>query len=210
MKLLIVDDHDIVRKGLLASLGIEKCFQRVEEASNIEEGIKALRLFRPDITLLDINLANKENGLELIVKARKEDIVSKFVILTSSSRKGDFIRAKELQVEGYILKDSSVEDILYGLKCIIRGKKFYDSGIEAETKVNHANNLEESLTDREYEVLVELGKGFTNTQIAEKLFISENTVKKHISSLLSKLGMTHRTEAALFATRQMRRKDDLK
>ena len=209
MTLLIVDDHDIVRKGLLASLTVENCFEKIDEAANIEDAMKVLRISRPDITLLDINLGNKENGLDLITRARKENILTKFVVLTSSSRKGDFIKAKELEVSGYILKDSNVEDILYGLKCIGRGKKFYDTGVEDQVKKDNQKNWKEMLTEREYEVLIELGKGFTNTQIAEKLFITENTVKKHISSLLGKLGMTHRTEAALFATRQWRRKEDV-
>ncbi|WP_069999544.1 response regulator [Cellulosilyticum sp. I15G10I2] len=209
MTLLIVDDHEIVRKGLLASFAVEECFEKIEEASNIEDAMKVLRISRPDITLLDINLAGKENGLDLITKAKKENIVTKFVVLTSSSRKGDFVKAKELEVEGYILKDSNVEDIIYGLKCIGRGRKFYDAGVETQVKKGQNSHLQEVLTEREYEVLIELGKGYTNTQIAEKLFITENTVKKHISSLLGKLGMTHRTEAALFAARQWRRKEDL-
>ncbi len=209
MKLLIVDDHDIVRKGMLASLSVESCFEKIEEASNIEEAMKVLRITRPDITLLDINLGNKENGLDLIGRTRQENIATKFVVLTSSSRDGDFVKAKELEVEGYILKDSNLEDILYGLKCISRGRKFYDAGLETQVKKEKNGQLQKVLTEREYEVLVELGKGFTNTQIAEKLFITENTVKKHISSLLGKLGMTHRTEAALFAAKQWRRKEDV-
>lgn len=209
MKLLIVDDHDIVRKGMMASLAVENDFEQIEEASNMSEAMKQLRIVRPDITLLDINLGNKENGLDIIEQAQKEGIETRFVVLTSSSRKGDFERSKELKVDGYILKDSNVEDILYALKCINRGKKFYDTGVEDQAgKSSHDKRLEE-LTEREMEVLVELGRGLTNTQIADKLYISENTVKKHISSLLSKLELTHRTEAALFAARQWRRKDDL-
>lgn len=206
MKLLIVDDHEVVRKGILAILSAENYFKKIEEASNIEEAMKQLRIVKPDITLLDINLGNKENGLDIIGKARNEGITTKFSVLTASCRKGDFLRAKALRVEGYILKDSPVEDILYALRCISKGKKFYDSGVDDEVM---KDSVQERLTQREYGVLCELGKGLTNIQIAEKLFISENTVKKHISSLLSKLGLTHRTEAALFAAKQWRRKDDL-
>jgi len=209
LTILIVDDHDIVRKGMLASLSVENCFEKIEEASNMEEAMKVLRITRPDITLLDVNLGNKENGLDLIGRARKENIPTKFVVLTSSSRKSDFIKAKELEVEGYILKDSNVEDILYALKSIVRGRKFYDAGLEEQVMKSNQGNLKGMLTEREHEVLAALGSGMTNTQIGDKLFISENTVKKHISSLLSKLGMTHRTEAALFATKQWRRREDL-
>ncbi len=209
MTLLIVDDHDIVRKGLIASLETEGCFEKIEEAATIDEAMKVLRISRPDITLLDINLGNKENGLELILRANKENILTKFAVLTSSSRRGDFVKAKELYIEGYMLKDSNVEDIVYGLKCISRGRKFYDAGVEEQAKRERAYNWKDVLTEREYEVLVELGKGLTNSQIAEKLFVAENTVKKHISSLLGKLGLTHRTEAALFAARKWRWNEDI-
>lgn len=208
MKLLIIDDHDVVRKGIAAMLGCEDDFQEIEEAGNLEEGIKKLTISPPDIALIDVNLAGK-NGLDIIEQAKGRGIETKFVVLTSSSRKGDFLRAKELEVDGYILKDSNVEDIIYAIKSIARGRKFYDAQIAEQSKQDDRDKVLGSLTDREREVFIEIGKGLTNTQIAEKLFISENTVKKHISSLLGKLGLAHRTEVALYAAQLWRRSGEL-
>lgn len=208
MKLLIVDDHEIVRKGLVGVLSLQDEFTEIEEARNTEEALKILRISKPDIAIIDICLPHKENGLQIIEKSRAEHLMTKFVIFTSSSRKDDYNRAKKLEVSGYILKDSDIEDIAYALRSVLKGKCFYDSSIEMSLKKDIHKEVREMLTDREYEVLRALGKGLTNQQIAQKLFITENTVKKHISSLLSKLQLAHRTEAALYAAKLWRREED--
>lgn len=208
MRVLIVDDHDIVRKGIAVLLKCEEEFKEVQEAGGIEEAMKILTIHTPDMALIDINLGGR-NGLDIIEEARKRQLATKFIVLTSSSRKGDFIRAKELEVEGYILKDSNVEDIIYAIKSISRGRKFYDPQITEENKPDDRSKVLGSLTEREREIFVEIGRGLTNTQIAAKLYITENTVKKHISSLLGKLGFSRRTEVALYATKLWRRKGDL-
>lgn len=208
MKVLIVDDHDVVRKGIAAMLECDEDFSEIEEAGSLDEGMKKLTVYMPDIALIDVNLAGK-NGLDIIEQARKSQVETKFVVLTSSSRKGDFLRAKELDVDGYILKDSNVEDIIYAIKSIARGRKFYDTQIAERSSQDDREKVLSCLTEREREVFIEIGKGLTNTQIAEKLYISENTVKKHISSLLSKLGLAHRTEVALYATKLWRRSGEL-
>lgn len=208
MKLLIVDDHDIVRKGLTSALLCEASFEEISEAENIDEAMKVLRMSAPDVTIIDINLGHGQNGLLIVEQAKKEAIETKFIILTSSSRREDFVRAKALGVQGYILKDSSMEDIFYALKVVMKGKYFYDSQIEVVQPASKQEQVKRILTEREYEVLLKLGEGHTNAQMAEELFITENTVKKHISSILSKLELMHRTEAALFAAKLWRRKED--
>lgn len=208
MRLLIVDDHEIVRKGLVTMLEEESEFEQIQEASNIEEAKKILLIDTPDITLVDVNL-NGKNGLDLIEEVGARSMSTKFVVFTSSSRKGDFIRAKELNVEGYILKDSSVEDIIYAIKSVSRGRRFYDTQIVQEVQTTKRSELLDNLTERETEIFREIGRGLSNAQIAQKLYITENTVKKHISSLLSKLGLSRRTEVALYATKLWRRKGEL-
>ena len=208
MKLLIVDDHEIVRKGIVALLEEEEEITEIQEASDLEEALKLVTIHEPDLTLIDVNLGGK-NGLDLIEMCRERQIDTKFIVLTSSSRKGDFIRAKELDVAGYILKDSNVEDIIYAIKAINRGRKFYDTQITIEEPESERSKILGRLTEREQEIFIEIGRGLTNTQIAEKLYITENTVKKHISSLLSKLGVKRRTEVALYATKLWRRKGEL-
>ncbi|MDA3733152.1 response regulator transcription factor [Niameybacter massiliensis] len=208
MRLLVVDDHDIVRKGLIVMLKEEKEFEYIQEASNAEEARKVLAIDTPDIALVDVNL-NGQNGLDLIAEVSQKNLPTKFIVFTSSSRKGDYIRAKELNVDGYILKDSNVEDIIYAIKAVGRGRRFYDAEVTQDRQPTERSMLLESLTDREKEIFIEIGRGLSNAQIAEKLYITENTVKKHISSLLSKLGVSRRTEVALYATKLWRRKDDL-
>lgn len=197
MKLLIVDDHPLVRKGLLSTLSFEEDMEQIQEASSVEEAMNMLTKLNPDISMIDLKLG-KENGLEIVTRARKKNIKTKFIVLTSSSRKEDFLKAQEAGVDGYLLKEAYTEDIIYALHVVARGKKFFDTDIlQFKTNDSNQDSLGE-LTERERDVLVELGKGLSNTQIAKALYISENTVKKHISNILSKLGLSHRTEAALF------------
>lgn len=197
MKLLIVDDHEIVRKGIVSLLEDEGAITEIQEASHIEEALASLMVHQPDITLVDINLGG-ENGLDFIKKAKRRQLKTLFIILTSSSKREDFLCAKNMGVEGYILKDADLEEIIYGIKTIYKGKKFYDSRMMIEEQETSGPDLFDTLTGREKEILEEVGNGLTNKQIAEKLYITENTVKKHITNLLGKLGVKHRVEMALY------------
>ena len=208
MKLLIVDDHEVVRKGLVNLLALRDTFSEISEAGNIQEAMKTLRVLNPDMAIIDICLGRKENGLEIIERCQEEHLKTKFLVLTSSYRKDDFRRAKELEVNGYVLKDSNLEDIDYAIRSVMKGRYFYDSSLQKQDSKDIHQEVRELLTEREYEVLRALGKGLTNQQIAENLFITENTVKKHISSLLGKLQLAHRTEAAIYASKLWRRAED--
>jgi len=197
VKVLIVDDHPMVRKGLAMTLSFEEQVEEIKEASNIKEAMDILKNFRPEIMVVDLMLG-KEDGLELVAKVGEKENRPKCIVLTSSSRKDDFLRAQEKGVDGYILKEAFPEDIIYAFRVVARGKKFVDPEL-LEHKLNdfEGNNLDE-LTPREKDILKELGKGLSNSQIAKALYISENTVKKHISSILAKLGLKDRLEAALY------------
>ncbi len=198
MKVLIVDDHPLVREGLAAILSTESSIATVEQAATCNKAVKKIQQLEPDIVLVDLRLG-RECGLDLIPKARKNNSTCKFVVLTSSSDRNDFKRAEELDVDGYILKDAYPEEILLGIKLVSRGRKYYDPSIlEIMLKKQDRGSIEE-LTPREQEVLRELGKGKTNKQIAQNLFITEYTVKKHVSQILAKLGLADRTQAALYA-----------
>ena len=173
------------------------------EASNINEGMSLLRKERPDLVIVDLYLGD-EDGLEIIERARKNNIDTKFLVLTSSLKKEDFNRAEEFGVDGYILKEAFVEDILYAIHVVMRGQRFVDPEILKYSPSNNIidNHLSE-LTRRESDVLAVLAKGMSNQQIADELFISEHTVKKHVSSILSKLELEHRTQAALLVNDRM-------
>lgn len=202
MKILIVDDHPLVRKGLSSTLSFEDNIEEIQEASNVDEAMNLLTKSEPDIAIIDLNLG-KEDGLEIVKRAKEKNLKTKCMILTSSIKKEDFLRAQRVGVDGYILKEAFAEDILYALHVVTRGKKFFDPEIlEYKTKQEEDNQLNH-LTPREKDVLVELGKGLSNVKIAENLFISEHTVRKHVSNILSKLELTHRTQAALFVNNSL-------
>jgi len=197
VKVLVVDDHPLVRKGILSILSSEEGITDIIEASNVKEALDKLSSHNPDIVIVDLRLG-KEDGLAVVIKGKNSGCTAKFIILTSSSSKEDFLRAQEAGIDGYILKEAFSEDIIYAFHVVARGKKFFDPDMLQYQIEKTDDNLYE-LTPREKDVLIELGKGLSNSQIAKRLYISEHTVKKHISSILSKLGLNHRTEAALFA-----------
>lgn len=196
MNILIIDDHPLMRKGLLYTLSLDDNIKNVQEASNIEEAMKLLENANVDIAIVDLNLG-REDGLEIVIKAKEKNFKTKFIILTSSIKKEDFIRAQEKDIDGYIVKEACAEDVIYAVHVVARGKRFFHPEIlQYETNKIETNNMGQ-LTEREKDVLIELGKGLSNVKIAQALFISENTVKKHVSNILSKLGLSHRTEVAL-------------
>lgn len=197
MKILVVDDHPLVRKGISSALSFEEDIKEVFEASNVKEAIKIIEREKPNLAIIDLYLGY-EDGLEIVSKCKEKDVDTKFVILTSSVKKDDFQRGMKIGVDGYILKEAFAEDIIYAIRVILRGKQFIDPEVIRYQATNILENkVLDELTPREYDVLEELGKGLSNYEIAKKLYISENTVKKHVSNILSKLELTHRTQAAL-------------
>lgn len=199
MNILIVDDHPLVRKGISSTLSFEDNIDMIFEASTVDEAIKLINSNKLDMAIIDLRLG-KEDGLEIVKKTKSKknnELDTKFVILTSSVRKDDFIRSEEAGIDGYILKDAFSEDIIYAINVVLRGRKFIDPEITKFQLGNSSKNYLSELTPREYDVLMELGKGLSNYEIAKVLFISENTVKKHVSNVLLKLQLSHRTQAAL-------------
>lgn len=197
MRIIVVDDHPLVRKGVISILAENSRVQEIMEASNINGAIELIRRHKPDVALIDLKL-DKEDGLEVAVRGRSISPETRYVILTSFISQTDFLRAEKIGIEGYMLKQATVEDITYVVDIIFRGKKYYDPDIIAYYKKSTENSgMVNQLTDREKEVLIELSRGLSNEEIADCLYISENTVKKHISSILSKFNLKHRTQAAL-------------
>lgn len=195
MKILIIDDHPLVRKGIVAALSFESSLYEIKEASDSKQALVVLNNYHPDIIIVDINLRD-ENGLDAIGKLRKQEKEAKFIVLTSSCKKVDFMQAQRMDVDGYVLKGAFVEDIIYAINVVHRGKKFLDPDV-LQFVADHRDGRDD-LTAREKEVFQYLGKGLSNKEIGTILFISEHTVKKHISSILSKLNIGNRTEAALY------------
>jgi len=196
MRIGIVDDHPLVREGLISILSIDEGFEIVGEASNCREGIFMIKEKRPDIALIDLKLRD-ECGFD-IVKEVKNKTETKFVILTSSAEQSDFFQAEILDVDGYILKEALPEELLNGLKLIYKGRKYYDPGL-VRLHMKRDNDPIDLLTQREKEVLLALAEGLSNKEISEKLYVTEHTVKKHVSQILAKLNLADRTHAIIFA-----------
>jgi nitrate/nitrite response regulator protein len=196
---LILDDHPIARKGLESILHMYRPDDKVLQAGTVKEAIDNMQNNNIDMAFIDLNL-NEENGMDFLKWLKKERQEVKTIFITSSSREQDFLQAKDMGVDAYILKDAFIDEIMFGLKAVERGSKFYS----AELVENIGSSTEEdkklsSLTARETEVLKLLHCGYSNLEISEKLFISNGTTKKHVSSILSKLGLKNRVEAVLFA-----------
>lgn len=203
MQIVIVDDHPLVRKGLTSILSIDGAIEILGEAANRNEALTLFHDTTPDLAIVDLRLAN-ESGLELITEAKQQGIICKFVVLTSSTEEHDFKQAKEIGVDGYILKEALPEELIHALGVIGRGRKYYDPGVfdlVIKSKVSPFENDRhiEQLTPKEKEILLELGMGHSNKQISQALYITEYTVKKHVSQVLAKLDLADRTNAALYA-----------
>lgn len=199
--IMVLDDHPIARQGLEAIIKMYKPQEDILQAGTVREAIDIMESQKPDMVFVDINLG-QESGFDFLEWLQPKKNGTKVFMITSSSSESDFLHARFLEVDAYLLKDAFIDDIVYSLKVIERGGKFYSSDLIAQMgQVSEEEKLLESLTKRELEVLFFLNQGYSNAKIGEELFVSEGTVKKHISNLLGKLGLENRMEAGLFSSR---------
>ncbi|NLL81005.1 MAG: response regulator transcription factor [Tissierellia bacterium] len=205
VKIMLVDDHTLIRKGLKLIIEEVKEFKVVGESSDGEDAIRKARLINPDIVIMDINMP-KLNGLEALKRMKELGIQSKFIILTAYPERANIITATKIGAKGYLLKDTNPANLIKAIREVYTGRSYIDSSA-ASILSNSTNKTEESsemgkiklLSKREYEVLVLLSEGFNNKSIGEKLFISEKTVKNHITQIYKKLEVKDRVQATIFA-----------
>ncbi|NLX71042.1 MAG: response regulator transcription factor [Clostridiales bacterium] len=206
MNVLIVDDHPLVCKGMRTILSAENDIGNILEANDTETAFRLMQEYEFALALVDVRLKD-ENGIDFIKTAKKNYPNCKYVILSSSSVPRDLDMAMQAEVDGYILKDALPEDIIYAVKSILRGKKYFDPVfIEKVNTLNQqqaAANLLNQLSPREREILKFIGEGLSNKDIAGKLYISENTVKKHVSNIFAKLNVNDRLQAALLISKSL-------
>jgi DNA-binding NarL/FixJ family response regulator len=197
MRIVVIDDHPLVHQGIQMIANSSEELEVVGTASTGDEGVRLLRRAQPDVALVDLRLPGT-TGLDIIEEAREEVPDCKFMILTSYSDEGDVRRAMSKNVDGYILKEAMPEELISALNLVARGRTYVDPTI-MQTLFSNDHDPLDDLTPRELQVLRALAKGLSNSDIAGQLYITESTVKKHVGQILSKLELTDRTQAALYA-----------
>lgn len=203
IKVMLVDDHEMVREGMKKLLEFDGDIKVIDQASNGEDCLRCLEKNIPDILLLDINMLGM-NGVDVVRTIRKNHIPVRVLILTVHNEVEYLINLVDIGIEGYILKDSSSAELIKAIECIYRGESYIQPDLIPALNSRLINRDEdrdkiESLTRRELEVLKLVAKGHFNKEIAIQLDISERTVKNHISSIFRKIDVFDRTQAAVFA-----------
>lgn len=205
IKIMIADDHSMIREGLKSLLELEGDIQVVAEAEDGVDCLEKLKICTPDVLLLDINMPRK-NGLEVLQTLKSSKSKVKVLVLTVHNEVEYLMKAVDIGVDGYILKDSESAELKKAIFSIVEGENYIQPSLipSLNSKMIEKNRDEgkiESLTKRELEVLKLLAVGMYNKEVAEKLNISERTVKNHVYNIFKKIEVTDRTQAAVFAIR---------
>lgn len=198
MWVIVIDDHPLVQRGVAAVIALQEDLELVGTASSGAEGVKLLAETQPDVALVDLKLPG-EYGLDIIKQGRKVAPKCRFIVLTSYSEEGDVRRAMAEKVEGYILKEALPEELVAAIRLVGRGRTYIDPNIMQTLLTQDKDDPLAQLTPREKEVLAALAQGMSNRDIAASLYVTEYTVKKHVSQILDKLQLADRTQAALYA-----------
>ncbi|MDG4506185.1 response regulator transcription factor [Streptococcus suis] len=199
IRVMLVDDHEMVRLGLKSYLNLQPDVEVVAEASDGEEGLAKALEVKPDVVVMDLVMP-KMTGVEATLALLKEWSQAQIVILTSYLDNEKIYPVLEAGARGYMLKTSSADEILAAIRKVALGE--YAIETEVEKKVEHHKrhpDLHDDLTAREREILTLLAKGYDNQRIADESFISLKTVKTHVSNILSKLAVSDRTQAVVYA-----------
>ena len=195
IRILVVEDHHVVRQGLVALLSVVEGVEVVGQAADGIAAIDEFNLRHPDVTLIDLRLP-KLSGVEVIQKVRAEQPHARFIVLTTYDGDEDIYRALQAGARAYLLKGMTVDVLVSTIRSVHAGKSCIPPVIAQKLAERMAT---EQLTHREQDVLEQIVRGKSNKEIGSELDISEATVKTHINNLLSKLGVTDRTQAATAA-----------
>ena len=207
LSLLIVDDHEVVRQGLAALLGRRPEFQVVAEAGTVAEAVAAARKFRPDLVVMDVRLPDG-SGIEACREIRAEMPDTRVVMLTSYPDEDAVLSAIIAGASGYLLKQVRARDLVSALETVGRGESLLDPAVtgrvlERIRRIATADQPDElaQLTSQEQKILLLVAEGKTNKEIAADVFLSDKTVKNYVSSILAKLNLERRAQAAAFMAR---------
>lgn len=206
IEIIIADDHMMIREGLKQLLELDGTMKVIAEANNGEECLNLLnKKIHPDILLLDINMP-KKNGIEVLEYIKQNKIPVKVLILTVHNEVEYLLKAVDIGIDGYLLKDSSYDELKEAIDVVISGNTYIQPSLLPalnESMEDYALDKEkiEWLTKRELDVLRLISEGCSNKKISDELTISERTVKNHISHIFRKIDVEDRTQAAVFAIR---------
>jgi len=192
IRILVVDDHPIVRQGIAGLVGVQPDMIVVGEASNGREAIQQFRMHHPDVTLMDLQMPEM-NGIDALIAIRNESPDARVIVLTTYAGDTQILRALKAGAQAYLLKNTLHEELLQTIRAVHAGKKTLSPEVSYQI-AEHATD--DTLTPAEVSVLRLIAAGNANKQIADQLSITEETVKSRVKSILSKLGANDRTHAA--------------
>jgi len=205
IRVFLLDDHEIVRRGLRDLLEAEDDLVVVGESDSASEAERIIPVLRPDVAVLDARLPDG-SGIDVCRTIRSKDPSIQALILTSYDDEQALFAAIMAGAAGYVLKQVRSHDLVEAIRTVARGQSLIDPAVTAnmldrpQSEPEKPNELA-SLTDREKDILALIAEGLTNRQIGQRLFIAEKTVKNYVSSLLGKLGLERRTQAAVLAAK---------
>lgn len=202
-KVMIADDHSLIREGIKQLLEFDGSIEVIGEASNGVECLEKLEVLSPDVLLLDINMPEM-NGIDVLKQLKESESDVKVLILTVHNELEYLLKAIDIGVDGYILKDSESSELKKAIDIICKGENYIQPSLIPALNNQLANrdidkDKIDLLTSREFEVLIQVANGMSNKEIATNLNISERTVKNHISNIFKKIDVSDRTQAAVFA-----------
>ena len=206
VRLLVVDDHEVVREGLVAMLDRREGFQVVAEAGTVAEAVEQARRHRPDLVVLDVRLPDG-SGIEACREIRSELPATRVVMLTSYPDEEAVLSAIVAGASGYLLKQIRARDLVAGLESVARGGSLLDPAVTAKVldRVRRMAGGEtdelSQLTQQEQKILLLVAEGKTNKEIAAEVFLSDKTVKNYVSSILAKLNLERRAQAAAYVAK---------
>ena len=203
IRVLIAEDHAMIREGLMQLLELEKDLKVVASVPDGQQAVDAYHSMKPDVVLLDINMPRK-NGLEAVQEIRAYDADARVLMLTIHQDREYLFKALELGAMGYVLKDAESRVLIEAIRTVHAGQTYIHASMAKELitefkRIKSGDDNPNQLSPRELEVLKLLAGGMVNKDIASTLFISEKTVKNHISSIFRKLEVQDRTQAAVYA-----------
>ena len=205
LRILLVDDHEVVRLGLKALIQRQPDFEVIAEAGTADEAVEKARVYKPDVAVMDVRLPGK-SGIDATREIMKTLPETKIIILTSYADDELLMDAIEAGAAGYVLKQIGSDALLKALESVARGESLLDPSLmnKVFARLREATRKDRgqafaNLTEQEVKILALVAEGLTNREIADRIYLSEKTVRNYVSAILGKLGLAHRSQAAAYA-----------